>query len=196
MKNIKKALVGTALAGTLVVGAGAGTYSWFNAEYTASGEITNETLQLNGETTFDEKLFEGATLAPSRTVEDSFSIKNTGSMDQIVRGKLDLAIYDGNQLVSLDKGEYEVDVLAKYNGTTVVNQTFSAEDIDTFFKDGEWLPDDTGHEGNYFVPGAEVTFDLGVRLKSSAGNEYQGKKLVGSIEVDARQTEAASTFND
>ncbi|PLR77244.1 hypothetical protein CU633_11920 [Bacillus sp. V3-13] len=82
MKNVKKALIGTALAGTLVVGAGFGTYSWFTDQSQATGTIENGTLTL-GEM---GSLFEHTNFAPSQVLLSNWNtVKNTGSLDQVLR---------------------------------------------------------------------------------------------------------------
>ncbi|SFA92316.1 MULTISPECIES: hypothetical protein [unclassified Bacillus (in: firmicutes)] len=79
MKSLKKALLGTALAGTLVVGASYGTYSWFTAEQSASGTISNGTLAL-GEM---GSLFAHENFAPSQLLISEWNtVENTGSLDQ------------------------------------------------------------------------------------------------------------------
>ncbi|MEH6987464.1 hypothetical protein [Cytobacillus firmus] len=195
MKKMKKALLGTALAGTLVIGAGAGTYSWFNASYTAGGEITNHTLTINGDTEAYESLdFGNKKLAPSRVVEDSFSFKNTGSMDQILRATLDLALYDGNTNVGVpDKSMYTITAQAYYNGSPVGQPvTGNAQTIDNWFASNDWFPSENG-AGN-LPPGAQIKVDLKVKLLENAGNEYQGKTLKGGLTVEARQTDTGSEF--
>jgi spore coat-associated protein N len=82
MKNLKKALLGTALAGSLVVGAGFGTYSWFTAETSATGTIDNGTLTLGEMGT----LFEHDNFAPSQLLIGEWNkIENTGSLDQVLK---------------------------------------------------------------------------------------------------------------
>lgn len=194
MNKMKKVLLGTALSGVLIAGAGAGTFSWFNASYDASGTITNHTLEINGSVEATETLdFGNKMLAPSRTVSDSISIKNTGSLDQIVRLNADFALYDGTTNVGTpDKSGYEMTATVFYNGARVASATGNVEEIDEFLELKEWWPS-TGGIGN-FVPGAEVKVDLNVKLLESAGNEYQGKTLRGELKVEARQTDANSQF--
>ncbi|MQR94610.1 TasA family protein [Fictibacillus phosphorivorans] len=82
MKKAKKALLGTALAGALVVSAGLGTYSWFTDVKTANSEIDNGTLTLG----MDTQLFTHEKFAPSQVLVSDFKkIENTGSLDQILR---------------------------------------------------------------------------------------------------------------
>lgn len=202
MNKLKKGLLGTTLAGALIIGAGAGTYSWFNAEYKASGAITNHTLTINGDTQSSETLFTDAMLAPSRTVTDSFSIENTGSLDQIIRAKFDLALFDGATNVgSPDKSGYTLNATVSFtrDGNTYGPFTVSdipAQDLDDLIGNSTWLPDSSGLEIVYFEPGDKLDVTLDVHLLESAGNEYQGKTLKGALEVDARQTDAGSQFND
>jgi spore coat-associated protein N len=83
MRNIKKVLIGTALAGSLVVGAGYGTYSWFTAETSSTGTIVNGTLSLG----HLSDLFTNQTLAPSQIVESNLlTIDHNGSsLDKILK---------------------------------------------------------------------------------------------------------------
>jgi spore coat-associated protein N len=82
MRVAKKALLGTALAGALVVSAGFGTYSWFTDVKTANGTIDNGTLTLG----MDTELFAHENFAPSQMLISDFKkIDNTGSLDQILR---------------------------------------------------------------------------------------------------------------
>jgi spore coat-associated protein N len=207
MKNVKKALIGTALAGTLVIGAGAGTYSWFNAEYKVSGEVTNHTLEINDSTESSDILFETSEkLAPGRTVNDSFSIENTGSMKQIIRAKMDLALYDKNgvNIGSPDKSGYSLDATFTFTrgGTTFGPYAFEnipAQQLDDLLGNNTWLPSDSGldiGEVFNFHPGDKLDVDLDVNLLGSAGNEYQEKTLKGALEVDGKQTDAGAEFND
>jgi spore coat-associated protein N len=207
MKNVKKALIGTALAGTLVIGAGAGTYSWFNAEYKVSGEVTNHTLEINDSTASSETLFAGAgMLAPGRDVSDSFSIENTGSMEQIIRAKMDLALYDENNVNvgSPDKSGYTLDATFTFtrDGNTYGPYPFNdipAQRLDELLGNNTWLPSSSGldiGEVFYFHPGDKLDVDLDVNLLGTAGNEYQGMTLKGALEVDGKQTDANAEFND
>ncbi|WP_053361523.1 hypothetical protein [Bacillus sp. FJAT-27251] len=82
MKNVKKALLGTAIAGTLVVGAGFGTYSWFTSEQSVQGSVQNAVIDIsaaeniNGNGTANLLNLTGK-FAPSRSVySDPIAFKN------------------------------------------------------------------------------------------------------------------------
>jgi spore coat-associated protein N len=82
MNKLQKVFLGTAIAGTLVVGAGIGTYSWFTAEKTASGTIDNSTFGLGDMGT----LFNHQKFAPSQLIfSDLQTVENTGNVDQLLR---------------------------------------------------------------------------------------------------------------
>ena len=82
MKVAKKALLGTALAGAMVVSAGFGTYSWFTDVKTANGTIDNGSLTLG----MDTELFAHKKFAPSQVLlSDYKTIENTGDLDQVLR---------------------------------------------------------------------------------------------------------------
>jgi spore coat-associated protein N len=109
MKNIKKVLIGTALAGSLVVGAGYGTYSWFTAETSAMGTIDNGTFTLGEMGT----LFTNQKIAPSQIGESELeTIDNTGSLDQILKATYNHTITPGGQ-VTLSANQTEA-VISKY----------------------------------------------------------------------------------
>ncbi|WP_100373750.1 hypothetical protein [Bacillus sp. FJAT-45037] len=69
MQKTKKALLGTALAGAIVIGAGFGTFSWFTSNAVVSGEITNSVIEITPESqVFNMKVNKGEfdNMAPSR----------------------------------------------------------------------------------------------------------------------------------
>ncbi|MFK9091955.1 TasA family protein [Bacillus salipaludis] len=98
MKKWQKALIGSALAGTLVAGSGFGTYAWFTAEKKATGTIVNGTFSLGDM----GQLFKHKNFAPSQLLySDWNTVDNTGSMDQVLRAtythKLDNANVNVNK---------------------------------------------------------------------------------------------------
>jgi len=200
MNKMKKALLGTALAGAVVVGASAGTYAWFNAEYTNSGTVTNHTLEINNGYSVDETLQFDGLLAPSRTVSTTFKIENTGSMDQILRGKFDLVLKDADGVTTtLSKDQYSLTADVKLyrpglGDITIPVGPATADVIDYF--NNMWIPDADGLEQVYFQPGDAVKVNLHVTLNENADNKYQGAKLEGNLEIDGRQTDSGSKFND
>ncbi|WP_096156686.1 hypothetical protein [Bacillus sp. FJAT-45066] len=66
MTKVKKAVLGTALAGAIVAGAGFGTYSWFTGSTEAHGVVDNAIVEITGggQATFD---YSSGYLAPSRS---------------------------------------------------------------------------------------------------------------------------------
>lgn len=201
MQKMKKALLGTAIAGALVVGAGAGTYSWFNASYTASGAITNHTLTINNSTTATQNLVFGEKmLAPGRDVSDQLKFENTGSMDQILRLGLNFTLKnEAGQVIQIpDKSKFIVTATIHFTrGSHTYNLgpvSGDAQTIDTYLHGNTWFPDSSGAENAVFKPGDKVVVDLNVKLDENAGNEYQGKTLFGVAELDARQTDSESQF--
>lgn len=193
MNKMKKALLGTVLAGAVVVGASAGTYAWFNAQYTVGGEITNHTLTLGnggdktGTEVYEALDFGNTLLAPSKKVSDSFIIQNTGSLNQRVQASFDLALYDGNTNVGEpDKSEYTIYATVHYNGHKIIdNISGNAEQIDDALSN-MWLPE---NGIGPFKPEDKVKVDLTVELNKTAGNDYQGKTLKGGLTVKATQME-------
>ncbi|WP_026693181.1 TasA family protein [Peribacillus kribbensis] len=86
MKNVKKALMATTLAGALAVSAGYGTYSWFTSSSSATGTIQNGTLSVNNGKAVTTPLFSHSNFAPSQIVPGDFiTLDNTGSLDQVLK---------------------------------------------------------------------------------------------------------------
>lgn len=204
MKKVKRALLGTALAGAVIVGASAGTYSWFNAEVKTSGEIINYTLQLNNGTRETQTIFENQKLAPSRTIKDSFEIINTGELSQFLRVGVKFDV-DGDINSALLSG-YKVKANIKYyapNETTPTYETgpigfMKLEDLNALFAASPWIPDASGAEEFEFPSGAKLETVLTVKLENSADNNWQGVKLNGLVEVDGRQVDSIDErgYND
>lgn len=91
--NVKKALLGTALAGTIAVATSYGTYSWFTSETTAKGEITNASVQLNNGEDINKKIVAAKNFAPSQLVfGDWMTIDNTGTADTFLQAKLNQSL--------------------------------------------------------------------------------------------------------
>jgi spore coat-associated protein N len=105
MNKLKKALLGTTIAGSLVIGAGIGTYSWFTAEKTATGNIVNGTFGLGDMgTLFDQQKF-----APSQLIYSDWQlVENTGNLDQLLRATYTHSVNSANATVK----KYKVGYLA------------------------------------------------------------------------------------
>lgn len=134
MKNVKKALIGTTLAGALVVSTGIGTYSWFTSDANTSGQIDNGTLEINHNESFTNPLFELTDFAPSQLKwTEDFIIENTGSLDTYLSAqynhsvdKASLKQYKVGYVAYKYKGELDTEVMVNsqtsleklFNGTT------------------------------------------------------------------------------
>ncbi len=186
MNKMKKALLGTALAGTLVVGAGYGTYSWFTAESTVSGDIQNYTLSLSPSSVH---LFDAnEKLAPSRTISDEFTITNSGELDQFLRGKFSLTSDK-----AVDSSKYKVKVTAWYNDIPLgsIGGT-GAQALDLA---NGWLPNEDGTRGlPAFKEGDKLKFKVDVTLDELAGNDYQGVNVSGTATIQGSQTDTDAAF--
>ncbi|WP_404347676.1 hypothetical protein LG311_18445 [Sutcliffiella horikoshii] len=80
INNVKKAVLGTAMAGVLVAGAGFGTYSWFTDSTEAQGQVKNAIVEIagGGQASFD---YSSGYLAPSRSqiAEEWKTIENNST---------------------------------------------------------------------------------------------------------------------
>jgi spore coat-associated protein N len=182
MNKMKKALLGTALAGTLVVGAGYGTYSWFTAESTVSGDIQNYTLSLSPSSVH---LFDAnEKLAPSRTISDEFTITNSGELDQFLRGQFSL-----NADKAVDPSKYEVKVTAWHGEDKVGSIAGTGAEALKF--DNMWYD---ARDHFTFGSGDKLKIKVDVTLKESAGNEYQGVTVGGEATIQGSQTDTGAAF--
>lgn len=135
MKNVKKALLGTTLAGALVVSTGIGTYSWFTSDAKTAGQIENGTLEINDNNeSFTNSLFELTDFAPSQLQwTDDLIIENTGTLATYLKAqynhsvdKASLGQYKVGYIAYKYKGELDEEVLVNsqtaleklFNGTT------------------------------------------------------------------------------
>ncbi len=143
MKNVKKVLAATALSGAVLVGAGFGTYSWFSAEKTSTGSITNGTLTLGDMA----NSFSHTNFAPSQIKHSEWiTLNNTGSLSQNIKfsydeklNKADIGKYTWNgyaikmkknrNLNPLQKGLYESALTALLGGGNVVSKGSNEVDL-------------------------------------------------------------------
>jgi spore coat-associated protein N len=148
MKSLKKALLGTALAGTLVVGAGYGTYSWFTAQSQAAGTIDNGTLAL-GEL---QSLFKHEGFAPSQLLYSDFNIiENTGNLEQQLKAtfthsvdKANVSKYKVGYVAIKYKEKPDGDVIKNFkirignliNGNPTTSRTALASNADYELEEG------------------------------------------------------------
>lgn len=195
MKNVKKALIGTALAGTLVFGAGYGTYSWFTDDVSAEGEITNHTLDLNIDKT---TLFDNEKFAPGLSKTETVVFTNNGSMDQKLHAGLNLTLKKDGTAINLSKAPYKYSAkVTRIDGSgapvgNVINLgPVNGDRLDTIFAGDNWYPDNvTTHPYPTLAAGHSIKVEIKVELDgATAGNDYQGLTMLNEFEVEAEQIE-------
>ncbi|WNB92485.1 TasA family protein [Bacillus sp. NEB1478] len=215
MKKAKKALLGTALAGAMVVSAGFGTYSWFTDVKEASGTIQNGTLTVG----MDSYLFNHQKFAPSQMLISNWkTIENTGTLDQQLRATFTHSI-DKDAAI----GKYKVGYMAiKYSvkpdagteaaykekfqkgfekgvtnpvmdegpGVTAVSGTLSAEEAKGLARAANTSKVINLGHGKFWnlKEGENIDILFAVKLLDSAGNEYQGAQYNATFKVEAKQT--------
>lgn len=223
MKKTKNVLLGTALAGALLVSTGFGTYSWFTSESNAQAEMKNGILQINGGGNIDTPIFTAEQFAPSQLhYGEWLSISNTGDMDAHLKAtythsvdKASLEAYEVGFIAmkySVKPGQdaYEdskIKLDNLFNGTT--NEVLSSgndtnaqvEMLGTLLsadqvKSGEILVGDGENEEFWKLDeGQYIDIMMGIKLDESAGNEYQGASYKAGLNVIAKQTDAGSTYD-
>ncbi|WP_096156685.1 hypothetical protein [Bacillus sp. FJAT-45066] len=213
MKKVKKALIGTAIAGTLAVGAGFGTYSWFTSHASVTGEVQNSQLEIvgSGFSAFQFERNAFTRLAPSRTVSTSLTISNDHGGDAtyedvLLRGKLAFAVNNAGDLLTSDNmattfprnGSYEG--LAGYTLQEALEQyqfTFSWGSVEKTMSGWEWY-----NNGEDFLEemrlnnGEKLKINVVIHLDKDANNNLQGATLRPVVLVDAKQIDFGALYQD
>ncbi|MFF2876376.1 hypothetical protein ACFVR2_08650 [Gottfriedia sp. NPDC057991] len=201
MNMLKKGLIGTALAGSLVVSAGYGTYSWFTAQVEASGTIQNSTLELNNGQTEAAIKFSPEKLAPSRiTTIAPIIIENTGEEPMFVRGKVNFTLENNPNNIKPNKflRAYEVQPTVLYNGQEIADLGWlDIADLQPLLD--KWLPSKDGsgstpNDPGQFNAGDKIQIKLQLRLKENAGNEFQGASLKVDFAFEGKQIDENAAF--
>ncbi|KMJ56506.1 hypothetical protein AB685_21505 [Bacillus sp. LL01] len=187
MNKTKKVLLGTALAGAVVVGAGFGTFSWFTSSANVSGEVLNSTLEIEATEEFNLTVQGGhSALAPGRTAIGSATIENTAEEEVILTGAFTFTV---------TKGE-----------SNVTEELLRGYDVEVFIND-ESEPKFTGNaaqlqkadvlNGITLANDEDVEVELKVSLDGpSTGDDYQGANLSVNFETLAKQTDDGAQFTN
>lgn len=181
-------IISLILIGLLAFGIGFGTYAWFTAQAKSEGnQIITGTLTLNNGTDVNlGTLIDVQNQQPGvESDEKTLRLENTGSLPMYLRGKLtgsaDKAV-DMNKMflrvtfVSFTRNGQEIPII-----TEPQDIPFSAfsEVLNT------WLPSDEGD--GPFMPGDVFTLKFKTYLDNTAGNDWQGVTMTGSLYIEGRQ---------
>lgn len=197
MKKVKRALLGTTLAGALIVSAGYGTYSWFTSETNAAGQIANGTLQLNNGQNITEKVIDGADFAPSQLKYGEWmTIDNTGTQDANIRAilsqKLDKDVNIKKYKVGYialkykEKPSGDVQKAAKIKLDKLFDGTTNVVESQAFSNDAEILPGVyavTGIVGEEGVAGYKAVSDKKWQLGDGTNQAFWRLKSDQYIDV-------------
>ena len=215
-------LLGTALAGTLMLSAGFGTYSWFTSETNAQGEMTSGVLEINNGNDIETPIFSGTKFAPSQLQYGEWlSLSNTGDLDAHLKAtythsvdKASLGAYEVGYMAmkyTITPGQdvYEdskIKLENLFNGTTneraissqsagveVMGNVLSQEEVDS----GEIVFGEGGADSFWQLnEGQYIDIMVGIKLDESAGNEYQGATYNALFNVIAKQTDDGATYEN
>ena len=224
MNKAKKMLLGTALAGTLVVSAGFGTYSWFTSETNAQGSMTNGVLAINDGADIDTPMFEGTKFAPSQLQYGEWlSLENTGDLDTHIKATykhaVDKASLEGYEVgymamkytITPGKDVYEdskIKLENLFKGTTNERSIATSNNVDGVeilgnvlsqaeVKSGEIVFGE-GSEDDFWQleEGQYIDIMVGIKLDENAGNEYQGAIYDATLNVMAKQTDDGAKYEN
>ncbi|WJV19364.1 TasA family protein [Rossellomorea marisflavi] len=182
--KMKKALIGTMMAGALVIGAGAstGTYSDFFSEANSAGnKIQLGTLKLS-QTGNVDALFDADNLKPGSVVNGTvFKVGNTGSLP----GKLSVDVENfvftdskGQAVKESDYGKYK-DVIVKLdvNNGAYVGEASLGELPGLFSKVNQYLANKTFQSMEEYT----IKPTLTVKKTSENQNDLQGVYVGGDL---------------
>ncbi|WML46663.1 hypothetical protein RCG23_13490 [Neobacillus sp. PS3-34] len=238
MKNIKKALLATSMAGALVVSAGYGTYSWFTSSTQAAGSIQNGTLSVNNGQTITTKLFDGARFAPSQVIWGNMvTLDNTGDLDQTLKLTYNASVdkapatpykimyiaFKSKTMPTQDElldwriqwekgffnGNFNPNAMAKNGqvstlpaGVQVVTGEATLDDVQAAAAVRTAVNADgtkkykIGNDEFFTLKSDEyISIAFDVKMDDNAGNEYQGAKYDGNLQVQAKQTDFGSKYD-
>ena len=224
MKKTKKLLLGTALAGTLIVSAGFGTYSWFTSETNAQGSMENGVLAINDGVNIETPIFEGTKFAPSQLQYGEWlSLSNTGDLETYLKAtykhSVDKASLEGYEIGYMamkytvapgtevyEDSKIELDNL--FNGTTnerplsISSQSDGVEIHGNILSQAEVNSGEIifgeGEEDSFWQldEGQYIDIMIAIKLDESAGNEYQGATYNASFNVVAKQTDEGAQYEN
>ncbi|MBN6205390.1 hypothetical protein JYK21_02910 [Ralstonia pickettii] len=221
MKKTKNLLLGTALAGGIIVSAGMGTYSWFTSETSANGDMESGVLQINNGLDIEEPLFSGTKFTPSQLQYGNWvSISNTGDLDTYLKASythsVDIASLEAYEVgymamkytITPGKDVYEDSKIALenlFNGTTNERSVALANKGDVELS-GKVLTKEEADSGEIIFgegendafwelgEGQYIDIMVGIKLDESAGNEYQGAKYEAALNIKAKQTDDGALY--
>ncbi len=200
MNKTKKALLGTALAGAVVVGAGFGTFSWFTSSAEVTGSVENSTLKISaGEDANFDLTVDGdnySALAPGRTASGIATIENTGDEVVVLTGEFDFTL---SNIVAPLRNTDTVATLSGYDVEVLVDgeSVFGGPETSRDRRTAAHLEDVDVLEDFVLASGDIVEVELKVSLDGpTTGNEYQGAELSVDFEAFAKQTDEGAQFTN
>ena len=224
MKKTKKLLLGTALAGTLIVSAGFGTYSWFTSETNAQGSMKNGVLAINDGVDIETPIFEGTKFTPSQLQYGEWlSLSNTGDLETYLKAtythsvdKASLGAYEVGYMAmkyTVTPGEdvYEASktkLANLFKGTTNERSLAIPSNTDGVEIVGNVLSQEAVDSGEIVFgkgendsfwkldEGQYIDIMIGIKLDDDAGNEYQGAAYNAAFNVIAKQTDEGAKYEN
>ena len=175
MRKGNMTILASILAIALVAaGVGAGTLAWFSDTETSTGNVfTAGTLTLEGEPNGQWTV---GNMKPEDTIIKTLTVKNTGSLDGYLYGRI---TYTGS---SPDLGT-KLDVISWTEGTLtfdpdVMLNVFCSQTGTSFIEGENWMP------YGLLEDGQEYTFSITIHWpQTSNDNLYQGADLDFKIEL-------------
>lgn len=222
MKKTKNMLLGTALAGTLMLSGGFGTYSWFTSETNSQGDMISGILEINEGDDIETPIFSGTKFTPSQLQYGEWlSLSNTGDLNAHLKAtythsvdKASLKAYEVGYMAMkytitpgqdvYDSSKIKLENL--FNGTTneraisnqvegveIMGNMLSQEEVDS----GEIVFGE-GEADSFWQldEGQYIDIMVGIKLDESAGNEYQGATYNALLNVIAKQTDDGAKYEN
>lgn len=207
-EKAKLCIIIVCFIGLLTTAIGIGTNAWFTASVAGNGTIQVGTfrLSLNADSSADlnTAVFNVGNIQPGiATDEKTISFVNTGSLDMILKGDLHLSAEDEafNNGIG-DTSAYKViaevyknDDTASGNLIYSTANTESGEDISSFNRKINNMLDPQSEAPIVFSPDEKIICKLKILLDPYlAVNTHQGDTVTATLEVNARQNIAESSY--
>lgn len=199
MKKRMLIIISAALMLTIIIISG--TYAWFTAKVTSTGnKISTGTLLLNdGTDVVGGHLFEMENFQPGDSKEITpLTIKNTGTLDLKIKADVSISYKNGNNDWTGDQSDngskkyFRIQPTVSVNGQDILyGRSMSLdefkEELEEILNGKELKAAKSGDGQNPAVPAGECTISGDVMLDEQAGNDYQGVTATVDITINASQ---------
>ena len=174
LKKISGKLSGLLALAAILASLGSASYAAWRISSAAVNILTVDSMK----NIITEQYVPPDHVNPSQEVEKIVNVKNTGTMDTLIRLSVETLI--GRE---------------KEDGSFETDPDLNPEMVEILYNDEEWIHDDNYHYYKSVLHSGEETSQplmRGYRLREEAGNEYQGKDVRILVMLESVQADVAA----